>query len=81
MGNFPAAHDKIRIDIKGRKVLGTFNGWNIPMLKKAIRAWLYCQQNCILQLNVYLLGYLLKNCPNHYFVGKSEDMFKNVGIY
>jgi len=36
MGNFPATHGKICIDIKGRQVLGTFNGWKIPMAEKAV---------------------------------------------
>ncbi len=35
MGNFPATHGKIGIDIKGRQVLGTFNGWNIPIAQKS----------------------------------------------
>ena len=35
MGNFPATHGKIRIDIEGRQVLGTFNGWNIPIAQKS----------------------------------------------
>lgn len=35
MGNFPATRGKIRIDIEGRQVLGTFNGWNIPIAQKS----------------------------------------------
>ena len=35
MGNFPATHGKVRIDIKGRQVLSTFNGWNIPIAQKS----------------------------------------------
>ena len=35
MGNFPATHGKIRIDIKGRQVFGAVYSWNIPIAQKS----------------------------------------------